>query len=152
MGMYFEDFYEGYSFETGKRRLSEKELISFAEEWDYQSFHLDKRRAKNTKFKGLIASGWQTLLIAFTLILDTEKINKCSLGSPGLEDVKWVIPVRPNDTLSCKVRVISARLSKSGGYGIVKILVEISNQAKELVASMKAIWMLKVRPIELPIK
>ena len=100
MGMYFEDFDEGYSFETGKRKLSEKELISFAEEWDYQSFHLDKRTAKNTKFKGLIASGWQTLLIAFTLILDTEKINKCSLGSPGLEDVKWLIPVRPNDTLS----------------------------------------------------
>ena len=149
MSMYFEDFYEGYSFETGKRILKKEELVSFAKEWDYQFFHLDERKAKNTKFKGLIASGWQTLLIAFTLILDTEKINKCSLGSPGLEDVKWLIPVRPNDTLSCKVHVVSARLSKSGRYGIVKIFVEVFNQARELVASMKAIWMLKVRPIEL---
>ena len=98
MTMYFEDFYEGYSFETGKRRLSKEDMISFAQKWDYQSFHLDVSIAKKTNFKGLIASGWQTLLIAFTLILDTKKINKCSLGSPGLEDVKWLIPVRPNDT------------------------------------------------------
>ena len=87
--MYFEDFYEGYSFVTGKRKLSREELISFARQWDYQSFHVDPNIAKKTKFKGLIASGWHTLLVAFTLILDTKKISECSLGSPGLEDVKW---------------------------------------------------------------
>ncbi len=149
MPMYFEDFYEGYSFVTGKRKLSREELISFARQWDYQSFHVDPNMAKKTKFKGLIASGWHTLLVAFTLILDTKKISECSLGSPGLEDVKWLIPVRPNDTLSCKVIVVSARLSKSGRYGIVKIFVEIFNQSNELVASMQAIWMLKLRPIRL---
>ena len=89
------------------------------------------------------------MLIAFNLILDTKKISECSLGSPGLEDVRWLIPVRPNDTLRCKVIVVYARLLKSGRYGIVKIFVEIFNQASELVASMKAIWMLKVKPIRL---
>ena len=74
MPMYFEDFYEGYSFVTGKRKLSREELISFARQWDYQSFHVDPNMAKKTKFKGLIASGWHTLLVAFTLILDTQPI------------------------------------------------------------------------------
>ena len=148
MPMYFEDFFQGYSFETGKRKLSKEEIISFAKEWDYQLFHLDENFAAKTKFDGLIASGWQTLLVAFTLILDTKKIQKCSLGSPGLEDVNWLVPVRPDDILACKVTVISSRESKSGDYGIVKILVEIFNQDDKLVANMKAIWMLRARPVK----
>ena len=86
---------------------------------------------------------------SFYLDIAYKKINECSLGSLGLEDVKWLIPVRPNDTLVCKVLVESTRLSKSRRYGIVKIFVQIFNQANEVVASMKAIWMLSVRPIAL---
>ena len=149
MAMYFEDFFQGYSFVTGKRKLSKKQIISFAKEWDYQPFHLNENLAAKTKFEGIIASGWQTLLVAFTLILDTKKIQECSLGSPGLEDVNWLIPVRPDNILTCKVTVVSNRKSKSGDYGIVKILVEIFNQDDNLVANMKAIWMLRVRPVKL---
>ena len=86
---------------------------------------------------------------SFYLDIGYKKINECSLGSPGVEDVKWLIPVRPNDRLGCKVLVESTRLSKSRRYGIVKIFVQIFNQANEVVASMKAIWMLSVRPIAL---
>jgi acyl dehydratase len=85
------------------------------------------------------------LLVAFRLILNTKKIEKSSLGSPGLEEVNWLVPVRPNDILSCKVTVMSARLSKKKDYGIVKILIEIFNQEKKIVANLKAIWMLSIR-------
>ena len=71
--MYFEDFYQGYSFETKKKTITKKDIISFAEKWDYQSFHLDENLARQSHYGGLIASGWQTLMIAFTLILDTQK-------------------------------------------------------------------------------
>ena len=145
MTMYFDDFYEGYTFTTASKKLSKQNIISFAKKWDYQPFHLDENKALESQYNGLIASGWQTLLIAFTLILDTKKIDKSSMGSPGLENVNWFIPVRPNDVLHCKIIVIYKRLSKSKKFGIVKILVEIFNQENEIVSNMKAIWMLKIK-------
>ena len=142
--MYFEDFYQGYSFETNKKTITKKDIISFAEKWDYQSFHFDEALAKQTHFGGLIASGWQTLMIAFTLILDTGKISKSSMGSPGLDKVNWIKPVRPNDTIHCIVTVKSSRKSKSKPFGVTTILVEVFNQEKELVADMIAVWFLKL--------
>ena len=141
--MYFEDFYQGYSFGTNKKTITKKDIISFAEKWDYQSFHLNEKLAKRSHYSGLIASGWQTLMIAFTLILDTQKISKCSMGSPGLDKVNWFKPVRPNDTIHCIVTVKSSRRSRSKPFGVTTILVEVFNQKKELVADMTAVWFLK---------
>ncbi len=141
--MYFEDFYQGYSFGTNKKTITKKDIISFAEKWDYQSFHLNEKLAKRSHYRGLIASGWQTLMIAFTLILDTQKISKCSMGSPGLDKVNWFKPVRPNDTIHCIVTVKSSRRSRSKPFGVTTILVEVFNQEKELVADMTAVWFLK---------
>ena len=146
VSMYFEDFKEGYCFETSSRKVTKDDIIVFAKQWDYQPFHLDEEIAAQGPFKGLIASGWQTLLIAFALILDTQKISDSSLGSPGLEDVHWFLPVRPNNILTCKVTVLSSRLSKKSAKGIVKVLVEIFNQDQNLAADFKAIWMLRLRP------
>ena len=142
--MYFEDFYQGYSFETKKKTITKKDIISFAEKWDYQPFHIDEKLARQSHYGGLIASGWQTLMIAFTLILDTQKISKCSMGSPGLDKVNWIKPVRPNDTIHCIVTVRSSRKSKSKPFGVTTILVEVFNQEKELVADMTAVWFLKL--------
>ena len=142
--MYFEDFYEGYSFETEKKTITKKEIISFAKKWDYQHFHLDEKLARQSHYGGLIASGWQTLMIAFTLILDTQKISDCSMGSPGLDKVNWFKPVRPNDTIHCTVTVKSSRKSNSKPFGITTILVEVFNQKEELVADMTAVWFLKL--------
>jgi acyl dehydratase len=142
--MYFEDFYQGYSFETNKKTITKKDIISFAGKWDYQSFHNDGKLARQSHYGGLIASGWQTLMIAFTLILDTQKISKCSMGSPGLDKVNWIKPVRPNDTIHCIVTVRSSRKSKSKPFGVTTILVEVFNQEKELVADMTAVWLLKL--------
>ena len=142
--MYFEDFHEGYSFKTDKKLIAKKDIISFAEKWDYQSFHLDEILAKHLHYGGIIASGWQTLMIAHTLILDTEKLSKCSMGSPGLDKVNWFKPVRPNDTIQCNVTVKSCRRSKSKPFGVTTILIEVFNQKKELVADMTAVWLLKI--------
>ena len=142
--MYFEDFYQGYSFETNKKTITKKDIISFAEKWDYQPFHIDEKLARQSHYGGLIASGWQTLMIAFTLILDTQKISKCSMGSPGLDKVNWIKSVRPNDTIHCIVTVRSSRKSKSKPFGVTTILVEVFNQEKELVADMTAVWFLKL--------
>ena len=83
-------------------------------------------------------------MIAFTLILDTQKISQCSMGSPGLDKVNWFKPVRPNDTIHCIVTVNSSRRSRSKPYGVTKILVEVFNKEKELVADMTAVWFLKL--------
>ena len=142
--MYFEDFYQGYSFETKKKTITKKDIISFAEKWDYQFFHINEKLAKQSHYGGLIASGWQTIAIAHSLILDTEKISKCSMGSPGLDKVNWFKPVRPNDTIDCRVTVKSSRKSNSKPFGVTTILVEVFNQEKELVADMTAVWFLKL--------
>ena len=142
--MYFEDFYQGYSFETKKKTITKKDIISFAEKWDYQPFHIDEKLARLSHYGGLIASGWHTIAIAHSLILDTQKISKCSMGSPGLDKVNWFKPVRPNDTIHCTVTVKSSRKSNSKPFGITTILVEVFNQKEELVADMTAVWFLKL--------
>ena len=102
-----------------------------------------KKLARQSHYGGLIASGWQTLMIAFTLILDTQKISKCSMVSPGLDKVNWIKPVRPNDTIHCIVTVKSSRRTRSKPFGVTTILVEVFNQENELVADMTAVWFLK---------
>ena len=142
--MYFEDFYQGYSFETKKKTITKKDIVSFAKKWDYQPFHLNENLARQSHYGGLIASGWQTIAIAHSLILDTQKISKSSMGSPGLDKVNWFKPVRPNDTIYCTVTVKSSRKSNSKPFGVTTILVEVFNQKKELVADMTAVWFLKL--------
>ena len=83
MSMYFEDFHEGYRFGTSTRKVTKDEIIAFAKQWDYQPFHLDEELALQSPFEGLIASGWQTLLIAFALILDTQKSVNVHLDRQG---------------------------------------------------------------------
>ena len=144
--MFFEDFREGDQFFTEKRTVSKEDIVAFAEQWDYQSFHLDEELALDSPYKGLIASGWHTLLVGFSLILDTKKMEDSSLGSPGMEDARWLIPVRPNDRLRCRVTVLSARRSQRQECGVVKILVEIFNQNEELVSDFKAVWLIKLSP------
>ena len=142
--MYFEDFYQGYSFATNKKTITKKDIISFAEKWDNQPFHIDEKLARQSHYGGLIASGWQTIAIAHSLILDTQKTSRSSMGSPGLDKVNWFKPVRPNDTIHCTVTVKSSRKSNSKPFGITTILVEVFNQEKELVADMTAVWFLKL--------
>ncbi|MEL6768607.1 MAG: MaoC family dehydratase [Pseudomonadota bacterium] len=109
----FEDFAPGQVFETAGETLSEAEIIAFAEKYDWQYFHTDPEAAKASPYGGLIASGFQTLLTAFGLTLAERQWRENSMGSPGMDNLRWRAPVRPGDTLKVSVEVLAARPSRS---------------------------------------
>jgi acyl dehydratase len=111
--MYFDDLPKGHTFETGTRTLSEDDIIGFARQWDPQSFHTDPEAAKASPYGGLIASGFHTLLAAFNLTLGANVWNEASMGSPGMDNLRWIRPVRPGDTLRVRIEVTSSTPSQS---------------------------------------
>ena len=109
----FEDFIVGRKFSFGDHVISEKEIIDFAKEYDPQPMHIDPVAAKNDIMGGLIASGWHLCALAMRLIKDGLFHDTTSLGSPGVAEVQWRRPVRPNDRLTMDAEVLEARDSKS---------------------------------------
>ena len=115
--------------------LTADSIKSFAREWDPQPFHLDEEAAKASPYGALIASGFQTILVAFRLTVDADVWSESSLGGPGLKEVRWLKPVFPGDTLWVEAEVIEARVSKSKpDRGIVEIRNDIFNQSDVMVA------------------
>lgn len=111
--MFFDDFEVGFRFETAEREVSESEIMEFAREWDPQPFHIDAEAAKATIYGGIIASGFHTILIAFRLTLDANVFNEASMGSPGIDKLEWLKPVRPGDRLRVTGEVLEAKASAS---------------------------------------
>ena len=145
--MYFEDFPVGYSYTTDQYLVPKDEIIDFAQQWDPQPFHIDEAAAQDYPYGGLIASGWHTLLISFRLMLETGKLKECSIGSPGMQELRWLLPVKPGDTLCNKASVESAKLSKSKpDRGFVTVQYEVLNQNEQKVASYLITHMLRVMP------
>ena len=144
--MYFDDLPVGYSFETASRTLTEDEILDFARQWDPQYFHTDPEAAKESAYGGLIASGFHTLLTCFNLVLEANVWNEASMGSPGIEQLRWVRPVRPGDTLRVRVEVTSSTPSTSrtdrGRTGFRHVMV---NQAGEVVMTYDCIVILARR-------
>ena len=145
--MYFEDLPVGFSYETASRTLTAEAIKAFAAEWDAQPFHLDEEAAKASVYGGLIASGFHTILTAFTLTLARFDWSKSSMGSPGMENVRWVLPVHAGDALHVKAEVVGAKASLSKpDRGFVELQYDIYNQKDEMVASYRATHMLRRRP------
>src|SRR5437870_3196748 len=105
--VYLEDFEKGSVIELrGRRTVTREEIIAFAREFDPQPFHLDEDAAKRSPFGGLIASGWHTTAMVMRLIVDEFLApDSGSLGSPGADEIRWLKPVRPGDTLRLRVTV-----------------------------------------------
>ena len=116
----FADFKPGMVLTAGRRSVTEHEIIEFATRYDPQWFHTDPARAAASRWQGLIASGWHTCAIAMQLVVQHVLAGTESIGSPGLEQVKWPNPLRPGDVVELTVEVLSARVSSSGKMGIVK--------------------------------
>lgn len=137
---YFEDYIAGSVHEYGVVTVEQDEIIDFAARFDPQVFHMDPESAKSTIYGGLIASGWHTAALMMRL-LTTHFISKvASLGSPGVDELQWRIPVRPGDVLSIRVTVLEAKRSRSKpDRGIVQSFIEVLNQDLEVVMSMKAV-------------
>ena len=145
--MYFDDLPKGYTFETGTRTLNEDDILDFARQWDPQYFHTDPEAAKTSPYGGLIASGFQTMLTAFNLILDANIWNEASMGSPGMENLRWIRPVRPGDTLRVKAEVTSSTPSKSrDDRGRTGFKHTVLNQNDEIVMTYHCVNILARRP------
>ena len=131
---YFEDFAVGERLPLGTRHVTRAEIIAFAAEFDPQPFHLDERVAGDAMVGGLIASGWHVGAMFMNLLCGGFLVESSSMGSPGIETLKWQRPVRPGDTLTGYSIVIEARASKSRPeMGIVRFRHEVVNQAGEIV-------------------
>jgi acyl dehydratase len=136
--LYWEDFLVGDTMEMGSHTFTEAEIIAFARQFDPQSFHTDPAAAKQSVFGGLIASGWHTCAIAMRLMVDKYVGRSASLGSPGLDNIRWLAPVRAGDTITYRRRIIAARASASKpGAGLVQTRWEALNQRGEMVMTME---------------
>ena len=136
---YFEDYIPGSIFEYGEIRVEEADIVEFARRYDPQFIHLDRDAAARGPFGGLIASGWQTASLMMRLLVDRFLPQTASLGSPGIDELRWIRPVRPGDVLRIRVTVLIATRSRSKpDRGILRTLVEVLNQHAEVVMSLKA--------------
>jgi acyl dehydratase len=145
--MYFDDLPKGYTFETATRTLSEDDIIGFARQWDPQTFHTDPEAAKGSPYGGLIASGFHTLLTAFNLTLGANVWNEASMGSPGIDNLRWIRPVRPGDTLRVQIEVTSSTPSQSrDDRGRTGFKHTVLNQNDEVVMTYHCMNILARRP------
>ncbi len=144
---YFEDFTEGERFVSASATLSEALITEFARDYDPQPFHIDRHAAKESHFGGLIASGFQTMALAFRLFYQEDLITACSMGSPGMDKVRWHRPVRPGDAIRSEVEVRELRPSGSKpdrGYGTLAYTVR--NQDDEIVMTFTCTLIMRRRP------
>jgi acyl dehydratase len=118
--MKFAEFQPGMILNAGRRSVSEAEILDFARRYDPQWFHTDPERAAASRWQGLISSGWLTCSIAMQLLATHVLADSESIGSPGLEQVKWPNPLRPGDEVELTVEVLQTRVSSSGKIGIVR--------------------------------
>ena len=139
---YWEDFKVGDTAPIGERRLDAAEIVAFAKAYDPQPFHIDEEAALKSMYGGLIASGWHTVALVMRMMVDSYLNESASLGSPGVENVRWVKPVRPGDTIRATRMVVDTRASASRpDMGIVKSRWEVFNQNDELVMTMEGYGM-----------
>ena len=136
----------GFRYETGTRTLTQDEIVEFARQWDAQPFHIDEEAAKASPYGRIIASGFHTLLTAFNLTLEASDWSDSSMGSPGMENIRWSQPVYPGDTLRVRAEVVKATPSRSKpDRGFVDVDYEIVNQDDAVVASYRATHILRRR-------
>lgn len=134
---YFEDFYVGEVLEFGSVAVTEADIVEFAERYDPQSFHVDPDAAVASPFGGLIASGWHTCALYMRLLYDGMLADAASQGSSGMEELRWLAPVRPGDTLTARYTVLDAQPSSTkSGRGTVRFQSEMFNQDDVVVLRM----------------
>ena len=144
---FFDDYAPGTTYDCGSVGVDQAEIISFAEEFDPQPFHVDPVAAASGPFGGLVACGWHTSALAMRLVVDNYLSAEASLGSAGLDELRWPYPVRPGDTLRVRVTVLEARRSLSKpDRGIVKSVIETVNQDGQTVMRATGVNFLRVGP------
>jgi acyl dehydratase len=136
---HWEDFHVGEVTEIGPVTVSEQEIVDFASRYDPQYFHIDPEAAVDGPFGGLIASGWHTTALFMGMFVRAMLLDTASLGSPGIDELRWTAPVRPGDTLHGRVTVDEVReSSKDPSRGTVITTSEVFNQDDVLVMRLRA--------------
>ena len=137
--LHFEDFAVGQVYELGSHELTEEEVLAFARQFDPQPFHVDPDAARRSVFGGLVASGWHSAAIFMRLYVDKVLGRAASMGSPGVEELRWFLPVRPGDTLRGRVRILETSPSSlRADRGTVIAFCELLNQRDEVAMSFRA--------------
>jgi acyl dehydratase len=145
--LYFEDFPVGEVVVFGDKLMSAEEIVAFARDWDPQAFHLDAEAARNSQIGELIASGWHSGATLMRMMCDAYLLDSASEGSPGMDEMRWLKPVKPGDRLKARRTTLSARVSGSRPtIGIIAFQFELMNQLDEPVLFMKATSFLRRRP------
>jgi acyl dehydratase len=135
--LFFEDFEPGQVHELGSHTVTEDEILEFARAWDPQPFHVDPEAARRSPFGGLIASGWHTGSLWMRLYVDSMLSTAAAMGSPGIEELRWLAPVRPGDTLSARLTVLETSPSeRHPGRGTIRCRGEMVSQDGVTVMSM----------------
>jgi acyl dehydratase len=145
--LYWEDFPAGHRMDFGSFKVSRDAVLAFARDFDPQPFHLDEEAARRSLFGGLCASGWHTCSMAMRMMCDEYLLRSASLGSPGVDSVRWLKPVYPDDTLSMHTEVLAARpMASKPDVGLVQTRWELHNQHGEPVLRMEGWGMFRRRP------
>ena len=143
---YFEDYIPGTVHEFGSIGVEEDEVLAFGRRYVPLSYHVDKEAAKNSIYGGVIASGWHTAALMMRIYTDNYLSKVANLGSPGGDELRWDKPVFPGDELSVRATVLEARRSESRpDRGIIRTFIEVLNQKKEVVMSMKMVNFVRCR-------
>jgi len=144
---YFEDFKPGDVIELGARTITKERILAFAREFDPQPFHTDEEAAKRSIYGGLLASGWHTGSLLMRILYDGLLHDAASLGSPGIDELRWLEPVRPGDTLAGRMTIREAIPSRSKpDRGIIRSLSEMRNQHGAVVLSIRGLSLIGRRP------
>jgi len=144
---YWEDIKEGEVVELGSRTLDKERMVAFAREFDPQPFHTDEKAAEASIWGGLIASGWLTGSVLMRIFYDGYLKDTAGLGSPGIDELRWLKPVRPGDTLTVRLTVLETVASRSKpDRGIIRSLMEVLNQHGEIVMTTKGVNFVSRRP------
>jgi acyl dehydratase len=145
---FFEDFHPGQEIDLGTRTVTEDEIIAFATQFDPQPFHIDREAAAQSIYGGVIASGWHTCSMMMRMVVDGLMAKSASMGSPGLDGVRWLAPVRAGDVLNVRYRTTQVKASNSKpDRGVVWSEWVAVNQHGETVCTIKGMGMFARRPI-----
>jgi acyl dehydratase len=144
--LFFEDFAVGQRYETAGITVSEADIIAFARQFDPQYFHLDPAAAAKSAFGGLVASGLHTLSLTMRLFFELNLWERAIIGSPGLEHVRWLLPLRPGDTMHTQVEISAVKQSRSKpDRGVVSTAHRAINQHDQVIFTATCLHMVRTR-------
>jgi acyl dehydratase len=144
---YLEDFEPNVAYLSPPRTISEEEAIGFARRYDPQYFHTDPVAARDSAFGGLVCGGFQTAALAWALVLDSRMFDQCPVAGLGVDELRWLAPVRPGDTLRCRFTLLESRRSGTKpDQGVARFKYEVINQDQRVVMTLVITQLLKYRP------